>query len=123
MHAKHRRTFTVLYVTTREGALNKMSLLPDTGELCLLEQLHLVPDESRQPITAVKLLSSQVGLWANQSALCRTSLKTFFAAYEQFQTINEVSTNLSLQGVLFVSTRDHVYRIPVQRCHKYSTRE
>lgn len=60
--AKHHRSFEILYVTTREGILRKMSVLPGSSTLCLLEELHLVAPKSNQRITALKLLSSQVGL-------------------------------------------------------------
>ena len=59
--AKHHESFEVLYVATREGILRKLSVLPGSSTLCLLEELHLVAPNLHQPITALKVLSSQVG--------------------------------------------------------------
>ena len=60
VEAKHHRTFEVLYVATREGVLKKMSTLPGSRVVCLLEELQLVSPDLHQPITALKLLASQV---------------------------------------------------------------
>ncbi len=60
VEAKHHRTFEVLYVATREGVLKKMSILPGSQVVCLLEELQMVSPDLHQQITALKLLASQV---------------------------------------------------------------
>ena len=56
---------TVLFIATDDGRLRKMAKMPKSTEMCLIEEIKIVPNGARKPVKALKISSKKVSFILN----------------------------------------------------------
>ena len=85
----------VIFVSTEEGEIKKLSYNPQTRETCLLEVLHPFPENDRKVIRTMKILTSMNSVYlATDDSILRLPVQRC-SRFITRKARNIIITNLS----------------------------